>query len=108
MIAPLLDALSWFLLLSGATFCVIAGIGMLRMPDFYTRCHAAGVGDTLGAGMILLGLALQSSDWMVWCKLGFTLIFLWLTGPIATHALVKAAYARGLAVDDGGPRAAAD
>ena len=95
-----IDALSWFLLLSGATFCVIGGIGLIRMPEFYTRCHAAGVSDTLGAGLILAGLALQTSDPMVWIKLFFTLAFLWITGPIATHALVKAAYARGLAVEE--------
>jgi multicomponent Na+:H+ antiporter subunit G len=92
--------LCWFLLLSGATFCVIGGVGLLRMPDFYARTHAGSVADTLGAGLILLGLAIYAGPTLVTVKLFFILAFLWITGPIATHALVKAAYARGLSVSD--------
>jgi hypothetical protein len=44
----------------GGFFCVVGGIGLLRMPDFYTRMHAASVTETLGAGLILLGLMLQA------------------------------------------------
>ena len=51
-----IDILSGFFLVSGAIFCVISGIGLIRMPDFYARSHAAGIGDTLGAGLILIGL----------------------------------------------------
>lgn len=98
MIEPILDGISWFLLLSGATFCVISGIGMIRMPGFYSRTHAASLGDTLGAGMILLGLAFQAPGLLIVVKLAFIGVFLWFTGPIATHALVKGAYARGIAV----------
>lgn len=100
MIALIADVLSWFFLLSGASFCVIGGIGLIRMPDFYSRTHAASLGDTLGAGLIVVGLALQAPSILVVTKLLFTLAFLWVTGPIATHALVKAAYARGIAVND--------
>ena len=53
------DALSWMLLLGGGMFCVISGIGLLRMPDLFTRSHAAGVTDTVGASMILFGLLLR-------------------------------------------------
>ena len=56
-----LELLSWALLVSGSVFCVIGGVGLLRMPDFYTRTHAASVTDTLGAGLLLAGLILQ--DW---------------------------------------------
>lgn len=100
MIAMVLDGVSWVLLLSGATVCVIGGIGLWRMPDFYARTHAASLGDTMGAGLILLGLALQAPSLLIAIKLGFILAFLWFTGPIATHALVKAAYAHGLAVTE--------
>jgi multicomponent Na+:H+ antiporter subunit G len=96
VIAWLLDALSWACLLGGGAFAVVSGIGMLRFSDFYTRLHAAAVLDTLGAGLILLGLVLQS-DWnLVTVKLFLVLSFLVLTGPTATHALAKAARHGGL------------
>lgn len=95
----LMDAASYILLTTGAAFCVLSGIGMLRMPDFYSRCHAAGLGDTMGALLITLGLILQSPSLLIVAKLLFILAFLWVTGPVATHALVKAAYAKGIRVD---------
>ena len=82
-------------LTTGAAFCVLCGVGMLRMPDSYSRCHAAGLGDTMGALLITLGLI----RWLIVAKLLVILAFLWVTGPIATHALVKAAYAKGVRVD---------
>ncbi len=103
-VALIADAFSWALLLCGAFFCVVSAIGMLRMPDFYTRCHAAGLGDTMGVALIFTGLGLQAEgDPMVLIKLAFIWAFIWITGPVATHALVKAAYARGLAIEDPSP-----
>ena len=55
-----IDIASWVLLVVGGLFCIVGGIGLLRMPDFYTRVHAASVTDTLGVGLILFGLALQA------------------------------------------------
>jgi multicomponent Na+:H+ antiporter subunit G len=78
-------------LLSGGFFCISGGVGMLRFPDFYTRIHAAGVTDTLGAGLILIGLMLQSTDLIVVLKLILVLLFGLLTSPTASHALAKAA-----------------
>ncbi|MBN2800419.1 MAG: monovalent cation/H(+) antiporter subunit G [Deltaproteobacteria bacterium] len=94
-----LDILSWIFLLSGATFAIIAGIGVLRFPDVYTRSHAAGLGDTLATLLVILGLLLQSPDWMVAVKLIMVLAFVWFTSPISGHALVKAAYAHGVKID---------
>ncbi len=91
-----LDAASWFSLLAGSAICVIGGIGMLRMPDFYTRSHAASLTDTLGAGLILLGLGFQAGISLITVKLLFVYVFLYITSPTAAHALVKAAYASGL------------
>ena len=54
------DILSVVLLLVGAVFTLIGGTGLLRLPDFFTRLHGASVTDTLGAGAILLGLALAA------------------------------------------------
>lgn len=85
------DLLSGLALLGGAFLVIIGGAGLLRMPDFYTRMHAAGVTDTLGAGLILLGLMLQGGWTLVTAKLLLILIFLWLTSPTASHALVRAA-----------------
>ncbi len=92
----LIDLASWLSLLAGSAFCVVGGIGMIRMPDFYTRSHAASLTDTLGATLILFGLALQAGFSLVTVKLVFVLLFIYLTTPTATHALVKAAHARGI------------
>jgi multicomponent Na+:H+ antiporter subunit G len=90
------DALSWACLLIGDVFCVIGAIGLLRMPDVYTRMHAASVIDTLGAGFILLGLMLQSGFTLVAAKLVMVGLLIFFASPTATHALARAAMARGL------------
>ena len=90
------DLASWALLLVGSAFAVTGGIGVLRLPDFYTRLHGAGVTDTLGAGLILAGLMLQAGFTLVTVKLILILVFVFFTGPTATHALAKAAMGSGL------------
>lgn len=87
----LLDLLSWVCLLAGGAFGIIGGIGMLRLPDFFSRIHAAGITDTMAAGLILLGLALQSGLALVTVKLFLIFLFLTFTSPTASHALAKAA-----------------
>ena len=89
----LIDLLSGLALLGGVFFVIVGGVGLVRMPDFYTRMHAAGITDTLGAGLILLGLMFQGGWTLVTAKLLLILIFLWLTSPTASHALFKAALA---------------
>jgi multicomponent Na+:H+ antiporter subunit G len=91
-----LDAASWFCLVVGSAFCLIGGIGMIRMPDFYTRGHAAGITDTLGAGLILIGLMFQAGISLISAKLVMVLFFLYVTSPTSTHALFKSAYAGGM------------
>lgn len=90
-----LDLLSWVALVAGACFCVVGGVGLVRLPDFYSRSHASGVTDTLGLPLVLLGCALQTEPGLVTVKLGFILFFVFVTGPTAAHALVKTAYRRG-------------
>jgi len=90
------EVASWALLLAGAGFALVGGIGILRLPDLYTRMHAAGVTDTLGAGLILAGLMVQGGATMVTVKLILILIFLWLTSPTASYALGHAALTAGL------------
>lgn len=87
----LIDLLSGLALFGGVFFLLVGGLGLLRLPDFYTRMHAAGIIDTLGAGLILLGLALQAGWTLVTFKLALILVFLFFTSPTGAHALVKAA-----------------
>lgn len=82
---------SWVLMGGGAVFLLIAGLGLLRLPDVFTRMHAAGIGDTLGAGLILAGLMFQGGFSLITVKLVFAFVLLFLTSPTATHALAKAA-----------------
>ncbi|MEE2713921.1 MAG: monovalent cation/H(+) antiporter subunit G [Planctomycetota bacterium] len=96
-----LEIASWVFLVAGAGFCVIGGIGLLRMPDFYARTHAAGITDTMGAGLVLMGLMLQAPTALIGNKLLIILGFLWLVGPTAGHALFKAAYADGVKIHEG-------
>ncbi len=84
---------SWILLVGGSLFSVIGGIGLLRLPDVFTRMHAAGLTDTLGAGLILAGLVVQAGLSLAAIKLVLILIFLAFTSPTSTHALAKAALA---------------
>ncbi|MBF0255489.1 MAG: monovalent cation/H(+) antiporter subunit G [Gammaproteobacteria bacterium] len=99
----LIDLLSWLALVAGSFCALSGGVGLLRFPDFFSRMHAAGVMDTLGAGLILFGLMLQSDHWLVLVKLLLILKLIWLTSPTSSHALAKAAIrggARPLLGDD--------
>jgi multicomponent Na+:H+ antiporter subunit G len=95
MASPL-EVLSWILILGGSGFVIIGGVGLLRLPDFYTRIHAAGITDTLGTWLILLGLMLHEGLTLGAAKIAMLLFFLLATGPLGSHALAKAAYLRGL------------
>ena len=87
---------SWALLSCGAFLCAVGGLGALRLPDFYSRQHAAGITDTLGAAFVLIGLMLQSGFTLNAAKLVMILLFLLLTSPVATHAIAQAAKQSGL------------
>ncbi|MFZ2390943.1 MAG: monovalent cation/H(+) antiporter subunit G [Rhodoferax sp.] len=92
----LVTILSWFSLVLGGVFCVVGAIGLLRMPDFFTRMHAASVIETLGAGLILLGLVLQAGFTLVSVKLLMLGLLILFVSPTATHALARAAMVRGI------------
>ena len=74
----LLDVVSALMLLGGAFFVTVGGIGVYRLPDFYTRLHGAGVTDTLGAGLILLGLSLQAGFSLATVKRDWDVAKMWL------------------------------
>ena len=97
MIALVVDLLSWGFILAGSAFVVVGAVGLVRMPDLYTRMHAASVTDTLGAGLLIIGLMLQAGLSLVTLKLVFLLALFFFTGPVATHALAQAALHQGVA-----------
>ena len=91
-----LDMFAALCLLSGSFLCLSGGVGIIRFPDFYTRMHAVGVTDTLGAGMILIGLMLQNPGGLVVLKLLMILLMTLFISPVASHALAQAAFRNDL------------
>lgn len=94
--ALILDLISFACLVSGSFFAVVGGIGIVRLPDFFARMHGGGVTDTLGAGLIMIGLIFQSGLSLVSVKLAMILFFLLISSPTSCHALAQAAIANGL------------
>ena len=92
----LIEVVSWVCLAGGSFFVLVGGFGVLRMPDVYTRSHAAGITDTLGAGLILLGLMAQAGLTLVTVKLLLILVFLLFTSPTSSFALNHTAWTSGL------------
>jgi multicomponent Na+:H+ antiporter subunit G len=90
------EVASWFFILAGSAGVVISTFGLVRLPDFYTRVHAGGVTDTMGAVLIIIGLAIQSGFSLIAVKLIIIGVFLLFTGPTATHAAANAAWVAGL------------
>ncbi|MFO8027444.1 MAG: monovalent cation/H(+) antiporter subunit G [Opitutales bacterium] len=91
--------MSWItqtLLLIGSLSMLLAAIGLIRFPDFYTRAHAGTKAASLGAGMVLLGAILPIDNLDINIRIWLTILFIFLTVPVAGHLLGRAAYLRGL------------
>ncbi len=86
----IIEIISWILLLAGSLFTIIGAVGLIRLPDVFSRMHGAGIIDTMGAGMILVGLMFQAGLNIVTVKLVLILVFLVFTSPTTTHALARA------------------
>ncbi len=86
-----IDLLSWAALLGGGFFYVVGAIGLNRMPDIFTRMHAVSVSETLGVGLLTLGMLLQAGFTLVAVKLIMIMVVMMWTGAVATHALARAA-----------------
>lgn len=84
------------LMLGGAFFLMVSCIGLIRLPDFYTRNHAVGKAETLGTILTLLGLIFYSGLAITSLKVLLILLFVGIANPTATHALLKAAFTTGL------------
>ncbi|MCE2469190.1 MAG: monovalent cation/H(+) antiporter subunit G [Dehalococcoidia bacterium] len=81
----------------GLFFIAVAALGLLRMPDFYTRVHAVSKSDTLGIALVLAGLALHDGATIVSLKLVLILMFIAMANPIGAHVLTRSALQSGLA-----------
>jgi len=83
-------------MLIGSLFILVAAIGIVRMPDLLMRMHAATKAGTLGAGLILIGVIFHFQKWNVTIEALLTILFIFITAPIASHLLARAAYFRGI------------
>jgi len=96
MISTVMHVLTIMLALVGAGFFLVGTLGLLRLPDFYTRVHAVAKCDTVGAGAILLGLAIHVAPHPEALKILLLLLLVLLSSPTAGHALAHAAHDTGL------------
>jgi multicomponent Na+:H+ antiporter subunit G len=87
---------SWTLILLGSFFTIVGAFGLVRMPEVFTRMHAASVIDTLGVGFLILGMSLQAGFSLVTAKLLFLMALFFFTGPAVTHALAQACLHAGM------------
>lgn len=82
-------------LLIGSLFALVASVGLLRLPDLYTRMHAASKAGTMGACLMLIALAVHSGDVGTVSRALAGVVFFLLTAPVSSHLLAKAAYSVG-------------
>jgi len=87
-----MEIIAILLICAGTFFYLTGTVGLLRLPDFYSRMHATGKSDTLGTLLSLLGLALYTGLTLTSVKILFIAVFVFLTSPTATHALLRAAF----------------
>ena len=94
----LLQILGMLMGILGLVFFLGSAVGMIRFPDFYTRMHAVGKGDTLSTMLILTGFGLLTMQdysivsWLVFIKIMAIVLFIYITSPTSTHVLMKAAF----------------
>ena len=100
----IIDYLAAILIALGILFFIGGAVGIIRFPDFYTRMHAAGKGDTMSMFLIFLGIILYElkdptvAHLLIAGKILFIALFIMMTSPTSTHALIKAGYEEGLKI----------
>ena len=92
----LIEIASWLLIVAGSFFTVVGALGLVRMPEVFSRMHAASVMDTLGVGFLILGMMLQAGLGLVTLKLLFILGLFFFTVPVVMHALARACLHEGI------------
>ena len=95
-----IDIVSWVLILLGSSLIAIGSFGFFRLPDFWSRLHAASVIDSGGMILLILGMCFQAGFSLITVKLFLIAIFLVITGPTATHAVANAALVSGLSINN--------
>jgi multicomponent Na+:H+ antiporter subunit G len=95
---------SIFLAALGAVFLLLAGVGIIRLPDVYCRASATTKAATLGVGCLLVGTAVHFGDLQITTRVAATVAFLLLTAPVAAHMIARAAYLRGIELWSGTQR----
>ncbi len=95
----ILNIVSWAFIISGGIFCLIGGLGLVRLPDMFARMHGASLIDTMGIGLILIGLMFQAGLTLITGKLLLILVFVFFTSPTSTYALARAAINGGLVAE---------
>ena len=93
--------LGWVFIVAGGAFVVIGAVGTLRFPDFWSRLHAASITDSAGVILMLVGMGIEAGFTLITVKLVLIGIFLFITGPTATHAVANAALVSGLRPPEG-------
>ncbi|MDP2845259.1 MAG: monovalent cation/H(+) antiporter subunit G [Candidatus Methanoperedens sp.] len=96
MLMNIFNVISAIFIIAGLFFIVVGTIGLLRLPDFYSRMHATGKCDTLGVGLTITGLMIYNGFNFISVELLFLVIFIFIANPVATHAIARAAYKVGL------------
>lgn len=96
-----LSLLTWACIMSGAFFVMVGAFGTWRFPDFWSRLHAASITDSAGMILLLTGMCLYSGFTLITVKLIVIGVFLFITGPTATHAVANAALVSGLRPREG-------
>lgn len=92
----LISIIAYSLIISGIFFIISSIVGLLRFPDFYTKMHAAGIADSLGIPLVLLGLAFLQASMIDSLKVVAIIILFFLLSPTSSHALIKAAWIKKL------------
>lgn len=95
------EGISLILLLLGATFMLLAAIGLARMPDVLMRLQSTTKSTTLGVGLIMLGVALVFNDFAIAVRALAIVVFMFFTAPVAAHMVGKAAYLSGVPLWEG-------
>jgi multicomponent Na+:H+ antiporter subunit G len=95
------DVLTAFLWITGSAFALLAAIGVLRMPDVFTRMQASTKASTLGLACLLVGAALQFGDFASFIRVASVGAFILLTTPVAAHVIARASYLADVPLWDG-------
>lgn len=96
MLDLIIEIISYIFISLGLFFMLTGAIGIVRMPDFFSRLHPAGMVDSIGAPLIFLGIILQEGFSFFSGKIVLLAIFMFITSPTASHAIAKSAFLCGL------------